>query len=224
MANQTPIITENVFVIADTHFGHKTVTTFEPTRQLLTDEGGFENQEEMLISRWNSVVTDKDTVLILGDFAFRNIGMYTSRLNGNKVLIRGNHDRASSHAYISAGFKHTYDTISIQSWMQVFNYENDDPYLSGLMMDYRGQRILFSHYPVDTYEEFYTKQRYQDLTDRVRRLTGVAKNMGITLNVHGHLHSTIREDTYLFKYLNVSCECIDYTPIRLKDLFDAAGL
>ena len=48
-----------------------------------------------LIKRWNSVVTEKDTVYILGDFSWYN-GEQTNhileQLNGRKILIIGNHD------------------------------------------------------------------------------------------------------------------------------------
>lgn len=54
---------------------------------------------EGLINNWNSVVTQKDDVYILGDFAFQNsymtcekINNILKRLNGNKHLIVGNHD------------------------------------------------------------------------------------------------------------------------------------
>ena len=54
-----------------------------------------EEMEHVLINNWNSTVTNQDTVYILGDFCW---GKETDwirildKLNGNKVLIRGNHD------------------------------------------------------------------------------------------------------------------------------------
>lgn len=35
------------------------------------------------------------------------------------------------------------------------------------------------------------------------------------LNIHGHVHSATLDDD---RYLNVSCEAIDYTPIALEDI------
>ena len=52
----------------------------------------FEMEEE-LISRWNRVVGPSDKVYHLGDVAIPRRGLQVlERLNGDKVLIRGNHD------------------------------------------------------------------------------------------------------------------------------------
>ena len=81
------------FYIADTHFGHANAIKF--------DDRPFDSIEEhdaALISNWNSVVTEKDHVYILGDFCFKNerpVSYYTSRLNGHLHLLRGNHDKRS---------------------------------------------------------------------------------------------------------------------------------
>lgn len=55
----------------------------------------IEQHDEELIKRWNSKVSNKDTVYILGDLSFYS-GPKTNeilkRLKGNKILIKGNHD------------------------------------------------------------------------------------------------------------------------------------
>ena len=57
-----------------------------------------------MIQLWNSrVKQEKDTVYILGDLAFGEVEdkkkekNYFKRLNGNKVLILGNHDKVPDH-------------------------------------------------------------------------------------------------------------------------------
>ena len=83
-----------IFVISDTHFGHQLMTT------VLTDQGKrlrpwdtTDEMDEVLIANWNSLVTPSDKVYHLGDVFFPRKGrMLLSRLNGDKVLIRGNHD------------------------------------------------------------------------------------------------------------------------------------
>lgn len=84
----------NIFLISDTHFSHKGVTQF------LNDDGTklrpWDNTEEMdeaLVANWNSVVRPKDKVYHLGDVVINRKALKTlSRLNGEKVLIKGNHD------------------------------------------------------------------------------------------------------------------------------------
>lgn len=55
----------------------------------------IEEMDEDLIRRWNGVVKEDDTVFHLGDFCFGDIKKYTSRLNGNIILVKGNHDDKS---------------------------------------------------------------------------------------------------------------------------------
>ena len=52
---------------------------------------------EAMIERWNSAVGKQDIVYHLGDFAFsRTPENFFNRLNGNKHLILGNHDRGQT--------------------------------------------------------------------------------------------------------------------------------
>ena len=80
----------SIYYISDLHFGHANIMKF--------DNRPFNSVEEMnkaLIDNWNSVVTDKDTVMILGDFCWGLEDEWISILNklrGTKQLILGNHD------------------------------------------------------------------------------------------------------------------------------------
>jgi calcineurin-like phosphoesterase family protein len=82
------------FLISDTHFGHEGVCKF------LNDDGGklrpwddAASMDEDLVKNWNSVVNPKDRVYHLGDVVINRKALKTlSRLNGRKVLIKGNHD------------------------------------------------------------------------------------------------------------------------------------
>jgi calcineurin-like phosphoesterase family protein len=87
-------MSNEVFLISDTHFGHSNLLAFkdglgQPIRPYKT----LEEMEEALISNWNSVVRPNDRVYHLGDVAMSKKGLLClRRCNGNKVLIRGNHD------------------------------------------------------------------------------------------------------------------------------------
>lgn len=85
----------NVFVISDTHFGHTNCYSF------LNSDGTkmrpWDNDleaDEYMIEQWNKVVKPNDRIYHLGDVTFnRNKGdLILPRLNGRKVLIKGNHD------------------------------------------------------------------------------------------------------------------------------------
>ena len=84
----------SVFLTSDTHFGHNNICKFttsdgKPVRP-------WDNAEEMdeaLVANWNAVVKPGDKVYHLGDVVMSKRCLPTvGRLNGDKVLIRGNHD------------------------------------------------------------------------------------------------------------------------------------
>ena len=78
------------FYISDTHFSHKNCLAF--------DNRPFKTIEEMdseMIRRWNAAVNNDDHVYILGDFHWGKEPDWIKileQLNGQKTLIRGNHD------------------------------------------------------------------------------------------------------------------------------------
>lgn len=85
----------SVFLTSDTHFGHAGVCRF------MRDDGvtklrPWDNPDEMdeeMIRRWNDTVRPGDKVYHLGDVVINRKALKTlSRLNGDKVLIKGNHD------------------------------------------------------------------------------------------------------------------------------------
>lgn len=83
------------FVISDTHFGHAGVCRFTRNDGCtpLRPWDDPDEMDEAMIERWNAVVRPKDKVYHLGDVVINRKALKTlARLNGDKVLIRGNHD------------------------------------------------------------------------------------------------------------------------------------
>jgi len=93
----------NIFLIADTHFGHRGIVEFLRADGV-TKERPWYNVEEMdeeLISNWNRVVRPKDKVYHLGDVVINRRALPTvGRLNGEKILIKGNHDLFKPEEYL----------------------------------------------------------------------------------------------------------------------------
>lgn len=81
------------YYISDLHIGHENCLQFDE-RPFFT----LEEMHEALIQNWNSVVSKNDDVYILGDVAWHiPTGIEVlKRMNGNKFLIQGNHDRINS--------------------------------------------------------------------------------------------------------------------------------
>ena len=85
----------SVFLVSDTHFGHTGVCRFTEADGVTkirpwTDP---DEMDEEMIRRWNDTVRPNDKVYHLGDVVINRKSLKTlARLNGDKVLIRGNHD------------------------------------------------------------------------------------------------------------------------------------
>ena len=87
-----------IWFTSDTHFCHKRIIKFHP---------GFSSVEERdatLIRNWNDVVGSDDLVFHLGDFALGKtpeISEIQDQLNGEIVLILGNHDNNLRQVHLS---------------------------------------------------------------------------------------------------------------------------
>ena len=120
-----------IYYIADMHFGHTNVLRF--------DNRPFPDTAQMddtLIQNWNGRVTSDDTVYVLGDAFWKNEEnsiRIMERLQGQKHLIQGNHDR------VKGKLRPYWE--SIEQYAEV----NDENRL-----------VILSHYPI----LFYKNQHY----------------------------------------------------------------
>lgn len=118
------------FYISDLHIDHENCLHF--------DNRPFKDIDEMreeIIKRWNSVVSNEDTVYILGDFHWGKEPAWIEvleRLNGQKVLIKGNHD------------------IDPQKSRRYFADVKDYK-----VIDDNGRKIVLSHYPIVCYRNHF---------------------------------------------------------------------
>ena len=105
-----------IWFTSDLHLNHRAVV----------DMCGrpFESVEEMtdiLIRNFNERVKKDDTVYILGDIAHRTpvteVNNYISRLNGKKILCKGNHDKR----YDTSLFEGIYDFLEIKEYGMIIS-------------------------------------------------------------------------------------------------------
>lgn len=96
-----------IFVTGDTHFGDERLIQYS------RKGWNFKNVEEMddyVIKQWNSVVSDEDIVIHLGDVvgATKNPDKSWAKvkqLNGRKMLLKGNYDLDyDKNTYYANGF------------------------------------------------------------------------------------------------------------------------
>lgn len=110
------------YVVSDTHWYHQRIVELQ---------GRPQDHETMMVTRWQRVVRESDTILHLGDLFFGGDEGYerfaheiAPRLPGRKYIILGNHDR-KKYDYGDLGF-----TV-VKPFATV----------------YRGYKITLDHYP-----------------------------------------------------------------------------
>ena len=187
----------SIFYIADLHFMHKNVIKFDSRPFLSVDE-----MDRELISNWNSVVTNDDTVVILGDFCWgleKDWIRILDQLNGKKRLIRGNHDLKSMSKTLKSKFQSVKDYDEIK----------DD-----------GKRVLVSHYPIPCYRGDYNP----DIVHLFGHVHITPENDFIEhLREYINEHDNRDSGKHKCQFYNVGCMMpwMDYKPRTLEEILTA---
>jgi calcineurin-like phosphoesterase family protein len=123
----------SAFVTADLHLGHvKSLSFLMPSGERLRPFASIDEMHNELITRWNKVVNAKDRVYILGDVAITRQSLkLLPEFNGNKVLIKGNHD--------------------------IFKLKDYLPYFEDIRGAFVRENLVFTHIPIhrDSFEGRY---------------------------------------------------------------------
>lgn len=161
------------YFTSDLHLFHSLVY-----KKYRSNFSSIEDMHTDLVSRWNRQVKAKDIVYILGDVTFGKLEEtkeIISKLNGRKILIRGNHDeRFTSAQWIQLGFEDVRDVLVLkksletnkpaQKWilchypysspLRYFFYKIFGPYLGRrseasyykLYLAYKGYKLVHGHH------------------------------------------------------------------------------
>jgi len=116
------------WITSDLHLGHENIKKFCPKTRGHYRDMNHMNQD--MIQQWNENVVEGDLVYILGDVAFMpsfKAVEILKALNGNKILIEGNHDRK---ALKDPEFRKCF--VEIHKYLDIL---------------YNGHKIVMSHFP-----------------------------------------------------------------------------
>lgn len=225
----------SLFVIADTHLSFG-------TDKPMDNFFGWENYTQRLEKNWNSVVENDDTVVIAGDISwainFEQLKAdfeFLNNLNGNKIIIKGNHDYWWSTATKMNKFiaQNNFDTIKIlhnnsytvgdisicgsRGWMFESEEDHDEKILNREVLRLKlsldsatcDEKIVFLHYPPIT-------------TDSVcEEIFDLLKSYGIKKCYYGHLHGiaakiAIDGNVEGIDLRLVSCDRLGFMPKLIK--------
>jgi len=132
-----------IFFTSDQHFDHENII-----RHCSRPFSSLREMNETLIKNWNSVVKKTDTVYVLGDFSFagpaniNKVSRVANILNGEKILVLGNHDRLSSFQYIDVGFNSVHTSLTIELFNSIY-FLTHDPAIATVIKS--GHTILCGH-------------------------------------------------------------------------------
>lgn len=198
---------------------------------------GWENHTERLFANWNRLVNPNDTVVLPGDFSW---GLkledtledfkFLNKLNGKKILLKGNHDLWWSTVKKLNEFltENEIKNIEILFNNTIIAENHAIAGTRGWFYDDKADKkivarevgrlekslteaektglpvLVFLHYP-----PVYGNQVCNEIFD-------VLKNHKIKKVYHGHIHgagfnNAVKEYDGI-KFELISCDCIDFTP------------
>lgn len=220
-----------LFAIADTHLSFG-------TNKPMNVFSGWENYTEKLYNNWNKLVSADDTVVIAGDISWamnfeelKNDFDFINNLNGNKIILKGNHDywwntMTKMNKFIDEnGFKtikilhnnsFKYNNVSIcgsRGWLFESEEEHDEKVLNRELNRIKAsldsaeceEKIVFLHYPPIT-----TRSKSEEILN-------LLSEYGINRCFYGHLHGDAAKYAVDDKINNIdfkliSCDRLSFTP------------
>jgi calcineurin-like phosphoesterase family protein len=160
------------FILSDTHFCHDNILhyTDRPFRDV-------DEMDNIMVERWNTVVSERDRVFHLGDFTLCNKARaknIISQLNGDITLVLGNHDRRKTDSWwldVGIGTVYRYpiifEGIFIMSHEPVVHINETLPYIN--LHGHTHNKIIYSKQHINCCVEIddYTPQNLDEIIGRV---------------------------------------------------------
>lgn len=181
-----------IWFTSDPHYHHKAILQFCKNRVF----PNVEAMEERLIKNWNDRVDFTDTVIVVGDFSFGSSAdreHILNRLNGFKVLVQGNHDKAKR---CPKGFELMVSRLSIRVG---------------------GVPVTVSHYPLKWTKPKRFLEKLKAFPRKIyqpRYLDRMDEDKG-QYHIHGHTHSTIK---FRGNQIHVGVDAWDLYPVSEKKI------
>ncbi len=225
----------SIFAISDLHLSFGTDKPMDVFR-------GWDNHTERIFANWNRLVKPTDTVVLPGDFSWalkledtKADFEFLKKLNGKKIILKGNHDLWWSTVKklrdffsqnqiddVEVLFNDTvvaenYAIAGTRGWF--YDAAADDKIIARevgrLERSIAAAKetglpiLLFLHYP-----PVYGNEVCREIFD-------VIKKHGIKRVYHGHIHGSgfnnaVKEFEGV-EFRLISCDCIDFTPLFITE-------
>jgi calcineurin-like phosphoesterase family protein len=187
---------KNLFFISDLHFGHAACIRYceRPFKSV-------EEMDEKIIKNWNSVVRPQDTTVVAGDFFMyhkkEKLKEILSRLNGYKILVRGNHDMSPAEMQ-TIGFHHVCEFMTMKIGGEIVNISH---------YPYKGPKLKRIYYSI--MNKLFPKKFWKP-----RKFDGQMEDDGRFL-IHGHTHS---KRIVKGRMIHVGVDAHGFKPVPLQKI------
>lgn len=221
-----------VFAISDLHL------SFSSDKPMDVFGEAWDNHAERLADNWQDIVKEEDLVLIPGDISWAmQLGnaeedlKFIGRLNGTKVLSKGNHDYwwssltrvrqilppsmhviqndAYTQGNITVGAARLWsldDAEITENGKKIYAREMERVRLSLMRMDPAKEKIMMFHYP--PFDEAHADTPVLELI----------RDQGIRNVVYGHLHGKAHYGAFLGERDGIRYDCVSADFLKFKPL------
>lgn len=207
----------------------------------------WENYVERLADNWQSTIKDGDLVVLPGDFSWATYleqserdFEYLHKLNGRKILLKGNHDYwwttmnklrefTAAHGYDDIDFlqnnSFSYEDIAIcgtRGWLHPAwdSFTDEDRKI----FDREVLRLELSLKSANDYKEIFVFTHYppMSLQREGNAFTDMMKQYPVTKCIYGHLHAASHKNAVQgvidgIEYRLVSGDYLKFEPVKLTD-------
>jgi len=193
------------WMTSDIHFGHQNCIEYCSRPFANVDEW-----KEKFIATWNRHVRPEDLGIFVGDIFFyhtkEQMKETLSRMNGRKILVKGNHD-FEHRIMMNAGFELSVDEM---------------------VMTIAGEKVTFSHYPFRMKPMLKAWVKTKALVKKGLRWLGISTtpiyfekyhtkrpvDRGQFL-IHGHTHSKHKING---RAIHVGVDAWDFKPVNIQEI------
>jgi hypothetical protein len=219
----------SLFAIADLHLSLGKSKPMEIFK-------GWDNHLERLINNWNSTVGADDTVVIAGDIswavsfneALTDLEFINEKLNGRKIMIKGNHDywwTSVSRMNIFKNINFLYNNAFLVNNIAVCGtrgWDSDSDNSEKLQKREAGRLEVSVKKAAELGGDLYAFTHYPPINGGFENyhITEILQKYKIKHCYYGHLHGTAQKNAftgtrYGTEYHLISADFVGFKPIKI---------
>lgn len=210
-----------IWFTSDLHLGHGNVIKYcnRPFGSKEEMESGVFSKDtvlkmnDTLVSNWNNIVNPADEIYCLGDISLgiKTLEEYSSRLNGKKYLVPGNHDYC--HSYHKKSRTHEKREAWILKYLELGWHVLDEQ----IVLELDSLRFNVCHHPYADVDLRDNKKNDGSYSDKYEKWRPIDDG---NLLLCGHIHERwkTKKSPKGSLMINVGVDVWDMKPVSLEEI------